>query len=566
MDPLVLISASASLAGDRTDPLDLVQPIQVPQDARQEALPEPEAWALAFLHSLTSKDVKSIVELFKLRRKYASDCSGADAPYLAIKILQLALQHTHQVGNDCWQIAFQSEDPSKAGDAPRKFCDENFSNRLSFDDFIVRGATGKVHGDGQIIETPGAHLYFWGSVCRDISRANTSRKRLMGDNGGLSTQTFNAGLRFIEIRDPPYFLQENAYNKQALAFMLAACRARLPHFAVKVFVIDALAYRQKAARIRMFIVGINMRKVHLSRPFNQWLEVLHRLAHIVPATAESDVTLQDGDPLLERGLRELSERMQQDRQWETCKNTHSELRTRLNTVYKFEVDSPEFARRMMTDTERSFTTRRAGDVLALHRSVAKHVLGIDVSQHSFNWDISQNVLYTFHKDPSAANFYGTILRSHIYWNTYLNRPRVGFEHLLAQGFPRWVRVDGLHDRDMRGLAGDTINVVVIGALLTTLFTSTTLEHDAPSDFTYTDDACDAARLAESCCIQVERFAKPLFGAPYKISTVDNLGKFLEPQQSQHKKARRLVRESSIGTASSEPFVPSDVECSLSDSE
>ena len=119
-------------------------------------------------------------------------------------------------------------------------------------------------------------------------------------------------------------------------------------------------------------------------------------------------------------------------------------------VYGIEIDSPEDTRCKLTDTERKYTTARSGEVLALHRTVAEKVSFVDSSHYSFNWDISQNVLYIFRKDPSASGRFGTTLRSHIYCNRLLNRPRVGLEHLLAQGFPRWIRVQQLHDCEVRG--------------------------------------------------------------------------------------------------------------------
>ena len=132
------------------------------------------------------------------------------------------------------------------------------------------------------------------------------------------------------------------------------------------------------------------------------------------------------------------------------------LRTKARTVYKLDCQQE-------ASSSSTYITNRAADVLLLQTFYAKEIVGNDPSEHSFNWDLSQNITYTFHKHPSAACFYGTILRSHIYWNTRLGRPRIAFEHLLAQGFPSWINIghgteDALSETELRGIAGDTINV------------------------------------------------------------------------------------------------------------
>ena len=136
---------------------------------------------------------------------------------------------------------------------------------IRFDDFTTRGSRGTLHSNRRV-DTPSSRLYAWGSVCRDICRANTMRKRKLGDMDGLSTVTFNAGLNYIALRSPPVFVQENAYNKQALAVMLSRCKSLLPHYAVKVFIVEALTFKQRAARLRMYLIGINFMHAQLERP------------------------------------------------------------------------------------------------------------------------------------------------------------------------------------------------------------------------------------------------------------------------------------------------------------
>ena len=92
-----------------------------------QATPSATSWPRAFFNAASDVDLVRVRTWFGEAHAYASDCTGADSPLIALRCIEAAAKEKFGIGTR-WHVAFQSEDPTKAGDAPRLFGKLNHGN------------------------------------------------------------------------------------------------------------------------------------------------------------------------------------------------------------------------------------------------------------------------------------------------------------------------------------------------------------------------------------------------------------------------------------------------------
>ena len=93
----------------------------------RQATPSATLWSRAFINAASDVDLVRVRTWFGEAHAYASDCIGADSPLIALRCIEAAAKEKFGIGTR-WHVAFQSEDPTKAGDGPRLFGKLNHGN------------------------------------------------------------------------------------------------------------------------------------------------------------------------------------------------------------------------------------------------------------------------------------------------------------------------------------------------------------------------------------------------------------------------------------------------------
>ena len=114
------------------DPLSIVDSDATSEPAlvltgNRQATPSATLWSRAFINAASDVDLVRVRTWFGEAHAYASDCTGADSPLIALRCIEAAAKEKFGIGTR-WHVAFQSEDPTKAGDGPRLFGKLNHGN------------------------------------------------------------------------------------------------------------------------------------------------------------------------------------------------------------------------------------------------------------------------------------------------------------------------------------------------------------------------------------------------------------------------------------------------------
>jgi hypothetical protein len=153
---------------------------------------------------------------------YGSDCSGADAPRVALWNLAAAVYWVaRDLGADRCQIQvrydFASEDPSNQGDSKRMFLTQNTPPLILFDG-CDRDAIGVGHDcrENRFVKQPAVFSYVAGTVCVDRSSENCNKKPIdviITDESGKSSRTLAASLQYIAMEQPGWVVLEYPHDR-----------------------------------------------------------------------------------------------------------------------------------------------------------------------------------------------------------------------------------------------------------------------------------------------------------------------------------------------------------------
>lgn len=269
-----------------------------------------------------------------------------------------------------------------------------------------------------------------------------------------------------------------------------------------------------ASRTRIYIIGVNLKKVTVSQPMSTWhAQITEAVRRVAKHRQDIDVYLlkDDSDQLqsylteMEVQRRDLWDNPEEvhGKSWKRCFDKHQRVRQAMARLHDMHIPScTEFCTRPRTPRWALCLTPRSWDLVSMHAFVATHPRGLNVSDSDFKarkyiWDTSNNVDFERKKHPNTCGVAPCFLLSHDYWLTWKERPITGFEILLTQGFPPTMVTswrppsdgpgDGddlerdvardkllhkldlpghqLSDRRLRMLGGNTQSVPIMGILL-----------------------------------------------------------------------------------------------------
>ncbi len=445
-------------------------------------------WSEATSASLTSTQQSTLQQNASLRKDgylVGSDCSGCDAVWEALGALSVRWRHSALGCHVSFKKEFCSEHPGTEGDVPRNFLYLNSKPRVMFRDMCRRAEEGFCSYQKRCVASPKVDLYSSGWVCKDVSNANTlSRKPVTMDlteTSGQSTRTLHAGIEYIRSRRPLVAVLENTVRKNSIAVAVSLLH-RVAGYAVVALKANSLSFATCASRPRIYIVAVNLNEVTITTPLREWPALLDAMSALMPEVPLQNVLLADDHPDVRQYFREL-ELATSNKGWERCKKLHKLVRKGFLRKYGESVSGvgelrEEVLRRRGSHGLALLSPRQL-DAYGLHVLAAKVVLGLDVEKQDMVLDVTNNVTMAAGKDVSRGGTMPCLLRAHQYVHTMRRRPICGSERMRIQGFTRPLILSGtdsdgfpvqISQRDLCLLAGDTMSVPVVGALLAVIFT------------------------------------------------------------------------------------------------
>lgn len=192
----------------------------------------------------------------------ATDCSGIEAPLMALDLMKIPYQHifSSEIDRNCVQ-----------------FITNNFPPSIIYDDIKKR--------DNRLYQDQPLDLYIAGFPCQTFSSLGSGKGFLDQTKGTIFFYVYD----FISHNRPNIFILENVrtlktHNKGQTFQTIMDTLKQLPEYQIKYMVLDTKDYGIPQSRNRLFIVGIKQNIL------------AHELQ--VPPTVSSPIPLEN---LLERG-------------------------------------------------------------------------------------------------------------------------------------------------------------------------------------------------------------------------------------------------------------------------
>ena len=425
-------------------------------------------WDFVLARDLRRDQLQNLLQWQAVGLRYADDCSGARAPFVALTLLFEAIMVEHCISvpvDDC----FASEDPGRASDGPRRFITDVYDPRVLFRSCHRGRASHAPDFFGTMRPIPEVDVYVAGFVCKDLCSLNPHMRPLLADDSGASTSTLMSSWDYIEVHTPAIVVLENLVRRSIIAELRKLLR-RLPDYDGCAFVLNSLKVGVPMTRLRLFVVLVNTRKclrsMLVASMVFQMCDVAKRIVP-VPLADCLDSRQISAPPKTRFPL--SSSRC--GSQW---KKDNAAVRSALVLPGVRELR----ARTIAHSPAASLLTPCMVDKLGLHYEVALRN-NINPSDHHFLWDLSNSIKYSCLKDPKGSGVMPCPLRNHVIWDTLLKRPIGGHELLTVHGFPSGVKaVTGVDNRVLTELAGDTMSIAAIGSILGVVVANTTLSQDA----------------------------------------------------------------------------------------
>ena len=437
----------------------------------EEIVRGPSSWASLVMESLDPIQKSNF--LCRKVIRYGDDCSGARGPLEALCQCSTNL-HQNNMGVPI-QDVFASECPGRNGDGPRAFIDAQCNTEIMFET-VHRGTTshGKNLHTGKLVRIPtGLTVYAAGWVCVDVSTMNRhprpllpgNHKEVVAGKAGASSQTLDSSLAYIRICRPDIALLENLCLKTNISNATKAIKA-MGGYSTCVLLIDARTFAVAMGRRRMYLLAV---QTHLlSKPLDKLVTQLKDIIEKIPPINSATLPkLLDADGRYSTGRVRVA-MVTGKRKCVKWKGQHDQIRKRLGLpsreaiVDKVKSHSPAAA----------LLSLRCQELLGLHWEVAEQK-GVQPGDHHFVWDLTNSAKFSAVKDPRLAYAVPCALRGHCLWNTALRRPLSGKELMRVHGFCLEPAAAQLSDRITKQLAGDTISVPPVGAVLALALANTT---------------------------------------------------------------------------------------------
>jgi site-specific DNA-cytosine methylase len=423
----------------------------------------------------------------RLTLKYAGDCSGAEAGFEACRDIATALEaQLHMELHLSHEYA--SEHPGADGEAPRKWLEANSTVLRMYRDMRtrvggvqhggpcdwVRSPTGTVtHPEpGTRIPPPEpgtVDLYVGGFVCKDNSSANRHRRRDSAHSGagsrdtsGQSYNTYVSSKQAIMQESPRRFILENV-GHCPVEPTVEDLRSALPHYFIKCFKTEATHFHAATRRLRIFIVGVL--RVVATVPPTEWDALLTDLGSEFSGscarcgTARYRVTSAE-DQYARTVFANLQCSIPESSATAKWMTEHDTVRSHLPQPPAL----PTLEELQAQCTVTGLTTQRELDLRnLLHHSVSLR-FG-DPAALDLYWDVSAEASHRNFQCQLGSGWVPCFLSSHKIYSTRLGRCLTGKEHMLLQCFSPDLDYTCVSDSDLRRLAGLSMHVAQVGAVV-----------------------------------------------------------------------------------------------------
>ena len=456
---------SDSLESESVHPSEAPQcsPLQPPHGA-----PESHWWASAVLSCAPVQDYLQHLRGARLTLHYASDCTGADAPWFALRDLREAL--AGDLGCVLEVVhEFSSEHPGRPGDAPRQWCAANCPPRVFFSDMHARVAGGGVGpatfcrgGKGTLPEH--VHIYVGGFECvgnthvNRFKRAKTDSPRC-ADPESSSYHTYVSSVATIRSLRPDFWVLENTRGCPVQA-TCENLRCQLQEYVVQCLSFDAVNFYSRAHRYRNWFCGMKHAKCRL-RP-TEWANFLEACSRHPSAVPPAHVWMSPVSPFEEQHAR-LGGHAAPPSGGETGPTwawVGEHLKVREATGRECPLTPAQVQRLCL----RGLATYREADLVTLLTAHVKATSG-DPAKLDLFWDVSAEASHSHFLDQEGSGFLQCFLSSHKQWSTRRHSVLSGVEHMWLQGFPVSADRAGLSSAKLRALAGKTMSVPSVGCVL-----------------------------------------------------------------------------------------------------
>jgi site-specific DNA-cytosine methylase len=419
--------------------------------------------------------------------KYAGDCSGAEAGFEACRDIASALEA--QLGMKLrLSHEYASEHPGTDGDAPRKWLEANSTVLRMYRDMHTRVAGGQHGGPcdwvrsptgtvtvpepGTLIPPPApgtVDLYVGGFVCKDNSSANRHRRRDSAHSGagsrdtsGQSYNTYLSSKQAILQESPRRFILENV-GHCPVEPTVQDLRSALPHYFIKCFKTEATHFHAATRRLRIFIIGVL--RVVATVPPTEWDALLTCLGSEHSGTcARCGTARYRALPVEDQYAQTVFANFQcsipessATAKWMT---EHDTVRSRLPGAPAL----PTLEELQAQCAASGLTTQRELDLKnLLHHNVTMH-FG-DPAALDLYWDVSAEASHRNFQCQFGSGWVPCFLSAHKIYSTRLGRCLTGKEHMLLQCFRPDLNYTCVSDADLRRLAGLSMHVAQVGAIV-----------------------------------------------------------------------------------------------------
>ena len=425
--------------------------------------------------------------------RFASDCSGAESSWWALQDLLRALRSLGVLDLSVAQ-EYGSEHPGQEGDAPRKFLHRNCQVKRMFRDMHLRvlgqGPVDWVAAGIEVATVTGEDgvsavcafvpdgpldLYVGGFVCRDNSSANRHRRKDPGHSGagsrntsGQSFSTYSSSKQAIQKERPLRFVLENVGHCPAEP-TVQDLRDALPDYFVMGFKTEACHFFSWTRRLRVFIVG-TLKSITATPP-QDWAAILAQLG-APPTSKAHQLLLQPDDPSIYQAFANMrcsasapagagqpgEPSHAAERQWMA---EHAMVREELGSRAPLQPTLEQVQEQAPTT---GLTNVRELDLRNLLWAVAERDCGNPETLDLY-WDVSAEASHRWNLSHESSGSAPCMLASHKLYSTRLGRCLLGSEHLMLQLFPADLDFSCCSDRELRQLAGLSMNVAQVGAII-----------------------------------------------------------------------------------------------------
>jgi len=399
--------------------------------------------------------------------RLGTDCSGAEAPYFALREIQSAM-----AGSNGPRIELDHVFACDVTSAPRAFIQQNCKPQALFADIRGRESISHCLLQQRPRRVPSnLDIYVAGFPCKDFSLLNSSRPCLAGPHAAI----FTSVVKYIRRNEPATFILENvsgitmkAQGGGAPIYEVMQELRSIPNYQIRGWDVNSRDYGVPQNRKRVYIVGVHTSKANLRLPLAEWSAVLKRLrsTEAERLTAE-DFLLPDDHPAVVQNEQYMEERSR----IQARGPRQSHLRS-CNLKCIEEAESVARKEKISEAEREAYFKNSLGwsKFMALRGRIIVGVVAARIGKKrkmpaektSMIADVSQSIL----RCNPMEGVTPCITPSGRFWIFKRRRWILPMEKLALQGFPcAQLDLSGFSPSEIESLAGNSMSLPAVGAFL-----------------------------------------------------------------------------------------------------